>query len=153
MFKVSDVPSLSSLVPQLPLHLPCSLELVYLTLSGVTPLTPPFLFPLPLNLGLGWRIFHFPPSCCLEINLYYYSRERQRSLVHEDFFPGFQAVLPLKYETRASLDNACGKTILALYFSLSCLVFQKCIQQLVGQWMKLMVFFTYYLNPSHFEYT
>lgn len=110
MFKESDVPSLSSLVPQPPLHLSCSLELVYLILPGVTPLTVPFLFSLPLNLGLGWRIFHLSPSCCLKINSYYYSRERQSSSVHEDFFPEFQAVLPLIYETRVSLDNACGKT-------------------------------------------
>lgn len=48
--------------------------------------------------------------------------------------PGFLWTMPVE------------KLILALYFSFSCLIFPKRIHQLVGQWMKLMVFFTYCLN-------
>ena len=63
LFKVSEAPSLSSVVPQTPLHLSCSLvELVYLTLPGVCTYHAPF---ISFALKFGVRMQYFPLSSIL----------------------------------------------------------------------------------------
>lgn len=148
LLRVTQLP-FASVALQRPCYSFCSHEkLACLPLPGVISHLCPWTWVSVQNLCLLFILLSGNEIACIVI-----WGGRQSSLVHECFSSGLQAVLNLNMKPESffgyyppdywDLDLWKNPFLPLICFSLLPLVFLKRIHQLVGQWMRLMIFINY----------